>query len=183
MIVQLTCDALRLSFPQIDVHTHLPGCRVRTSFLMPYCLFAGDPYIYFYIGRSNGYLAVGGSKGQLSLVDLQKWQIMEQITSSSLDLINNGLCIQSVHGQLKLFVTNNDCLLRIYSLPSLELGQTIEFQSPINTGMYICMFPSPPYIYIDIYIRTHACTRMEIKSCCFVNSHLEPRSVQTGAKW
>ncbi|ORY99145.1 WD40-repeat-containing domain protein [Syncephalastrum racemosum] len=110
-IIRYNSRAMRSDYPSLKL-TYTPTC----------------------LAVGNGYLAVGGSKGQLSLADLQKWQIVEQITSSSLDLINNGLCIQSINGQLKLFVTNNDCLLRIYSLPSLELGQTIEFQGPINTA-------------------------------------------------
>ncbi|KAI9304674.1 WD40-repeat-containing domain protein [Cunninghamella echinulata] len=77
-----------------------------------------------------GYWAAGGQRGDLTLHDLNSdYQV---ITTSPSCTINNGLCFAK-HGQdIRLLVSNNDSTIRVYSVPLLQLIETIDFRTAVN---------------------------------------------------
>lgn len=61
--------------------------------------------------------------------------IFRSITTSPGNTINNGICFsRSGNNDIRLLISNNDCTIRVYSVPSLRLLQTIEFNVAINHG-------------------------------------------------
>ncbi|KAI8341738.1 WD40-repeat-containing domain protein [Chlamydoabsidia padenii] len=78
-----------------------------------------------------GYWAAGGNRGDLTLRDLNgDYQV--SITTSPSCTINNGLCFAK-HGQdIHLVVSNNDATIRVYSVPHLQLLETIDFRTSVN---------------------------------------------------
>ncbi|ORX46966.1 WD40 repeat-like protein [Hesseltinella vesiculosa] len=78
-----------------------------------------------------GFWAAGGQRGDLSLRDLNSdYQVT--ITSSPSCTINNGLCFAKIGQDIKLLVSNNDATIRIFSVPLLQLQETIDFKTAVN---------------------------------------------------
>ncbi|KAI9260798.1 WD40-repeat-containing domain protein [Sporodiniella umbellata] len=84
------------------------------------------------IASGFGYLAAGGQHGDLILKDT-KSDYERCITSSPGCTINNGLCFSRCsNGEKRLLVSNNDSSIRVFSVPDLNLIDTINFKTPVN---------------------------------------------------
>ncbi|KAI8876351.1 WD40 repeat-like protein [Backusella circina FSU 941] len=80
---------------------------------------------------SFGYWAAGGQRGDLTLKDMNSdYQV--SITTSPGSTINNGLCFSRLNGDIRLLVSNNDASIRIFSVPNLQLIETLEFRTAVN---------------------------------------------------
>ncbi|OBZ88307.1 Uncharacterized protein C4G3.03 [Choanephora cucurbitarum] len=78
-----------------------------------------------------GYWAAGGQKGDLTLKDTTSdYQV--SITTAPGFTINNGLCFSQLNGEVRLLVSNNDASIRIYSVPDLDLIDTLDFRTAVN---------------------------------------------------
>ncbi|CAO3614577.1 unnamed protein product [Cunninghamella blakesleeana] len=78
-----------------------------------------------------GYWAAGGQRGDLTLHDLNSdYQL--SITTSPNCTINNGLCFAKYGQDIRLLVSNNDSTIRIFSVPLLQLIDTINFRTAVN---------------------------------------------------
>ncbi|KAI8142804.1 WD40-repeat-containing domain protein [Fennellomyces sp. T-0311] len=78
-----------------------------------------------------GYWAAGGQRGDLTVKDLNS-DYEVSITTSPNSTINNGLCFARVNNETRLIVSNNDATIRIFSIPGLQLLQTIPFNVAVN---------------------------------------------------
>ncbi|KAI7847217.1 WD40-repeat-containing domain protein [Circinella umbellata] len=78
-----------------------------------------------------GYWAAGGQRGDLTVKDLNS-DYEVSITTSPNSTINNGLCFSNVNNETRLIVSNNDATIRIFSIPNLQLLQTIPFNVAVN---------------------------------------------------
>lgn len=54
------------------------------------------------------------------------------ITTSPGCTINNGLCFSHLNGETRLLVSNNDASIRVFSVPDLELIDTLDFRTAVN---------------------------------------------------
>ncbi|KAI8072404.1 WD40-repeat-containing domain protein [Gongronella butleri] len=78
-----------------------------------------------------GFWAAGGQRGDLTLRDLNSdYQVT--ITSSPSCTINNGLCFAKIGQDIRLLVSNNDATIRVFSVPLLQLLETIDFRTAVN---------------------------------------------------
>ncbi|KAI8352902.1 WD40-repeat-containing domain protein [Blakeslea trispora] len=78
-----------------------------------------------------GYWAAGGQKGDLTLKDTNSdYQV--SITTAPGFTINNGLCFSQLNGEVRLLVSNNDASIRIYSVPDLDIIDTLDFRTAVN---------------------------------------------------
>ncbi|KAI8075867.1 WD40-repeat-containing domain protein [Gilbertella persicaria] len=78
-----------------------------------------------------GYWAGGGQRGDLTLKDTNSdYQV--SITTSPGCTINNGLCFSQLNGEIRLLVSNNDASIRIYSVPDLEIIDTLDYRTAVN---------------------------------------------------
>ncbi|KAL0141522.1 WD40-repeat-containing domain protein [Mucor lusitanicus] len=81
-----------------------------------------------------GYWAAGGQRGDLTLKDTNSdYQV--SITTSPGCTINNGLCFSHLNGETRLLVSNNDASIRVFSVPDLELIDTLEFRTAVNHNL------------------------------------------------
>ncbi|KAL0083395.1 WD40-repeat-containing domain protein, partial [Phycomyces blakesleeanus] len=78
-----------------------------------------------------GYWASGGQRGELTLRDINTENEVT-ITTTPSKTINNGLAFSNLNGQLRLLVSNNDASVRVFSVPELQLLQTIDFRTAVN---------------------------------------------------
>ncbi|KAI8993154.1 WD40-repeat-containing domain protein [Pilobolus umbonatus] len=79
----------------------------------------------------HGYWASGGQRGDLTLKDINSdYQV--SISTAPGNTINNGLCFSKQNGEIKLLVSNNDGSIRVFTVPGLELIETINFRSAVN---------------------------------------------------
>ncbi|SAM09619.1 hypothetical protein [Absidia glauca] len=78
-----------------------------------------------------GYWAAGGQRGDLTLRDLNgEYQV--SIATSPSCTINNGLCFAKFGQDIRLMVSNNDGTIRVFSVPLLQLLETIDLQTAVN---------------------------------------------------
>ncbi|SAM01661.1 hypothetical protein [Absidia glauca] len=78
-----------------------------------------------------GYWAAGGERGDLTLCDIHSHYQLS-IPASPSRSINNGLCFTKSGHDLRLLVSNNDATLRVFSVPLLQLLETIDFRTSVN---------------------------------------------------
>ncbi|KAI8646240.1 WD40-repeat-containing domain protein [Parasitella parasitica] len=78
-----------------------------------------------------GYWAAGGQRGDLTLKDTSSdYQV--SITTSPGCTINNGLSFSYLNGEIRLLVSNNDASIRVFTVPDLELIDTLDFRTAVN---------------------------------------------------
>ncbi|KAI7864820.1 WD40-repeat-containing domain protein [Spinellus fusiger] len=79
----------------------------------------------------DNYWASGGQRGELTLKDLRtNYQIT--ITTTLAQTINNGVSFSRIGGNLRMLVSSNDASVRVYSVPELQLVQTLDFNTAVN---------------------------------------------------
>eukprot|EP01080_Neovahlkampfia_damariscottae_P004300 gene4300-7656_t len=83
---------------------------------------------------SGNYLAAGGQECQLFVQDLSTQKIIQNAYTGS--SINNGCLISEKEIDSKLFVSNNDCKIRIFSLPTMDSIHELDVEVPVN---YTCI--------------------------------------------
>jgi hypothetical protein len=77
-------------------------------------------------------VATGGQYGNLIIKDV-KSDYKKSITSAPGCTINNGLCFsQCLNGEIRLLVSNNDSSIRTFSVPELNLVDTLDFKLAVN---------------------------------------------------
>jgi hypothetical protein len=82
------------------------------------------------ITASHGYAAAGGEKSELIVRQLDEtWFASTQVGGS----INNALTITDHPGLgTRLYISNNDCTIKVLSLPSLENVTTVSLPTAVN---------------------------------------------------
>ncbi|KAI9472418.1 MAG: WD40-repeat-containing domain protein [Benjaminiella poitrasii] len=83
------------------------------------------------MAANYGYWAAGGQRGDLTLKCTSS-DYQANITTAPGCTINNGLCFSRFNGQIRLFVSNNDASIRIFTVPELELVDTLDFRTAVN---------------------------------------------------
>ena len=90
---------------------------------------------------AHGYLATGGTKSELGVFSLTEGTICKEFLGGN---VNNALHIgQDSSGDLRLFVSNNDKTVKVYSLPSMAPITTLSFPVAIN---YASLSPDGKYL-------------------------------------
>jgi hypothetical protein len=78
-----------------------------------------------------GYVAVGGQRSQVVVRSLgNDWMASTTVGGA----INNCVHIAEHHGQVRLFVCNNDETVKIFTLPSMEHVHTLRLDTAVNGG-------------------------------------------------
>ncbi|KAF9580544.1 hypothetical protein BGW38_002755, partial [Lunasporangiospora selenospora] len=92
-------------------------------------LIADLPFKPNSITSANGYLAVGGQKGQVMVRQLYgNWSTQLTVNAN----INNALCISKHLDGTRLLVCNNDQTIKIFSLPGMTRLPDITFPTAVN---------------------------------------------------
>ena len=79
---------------------------------------------------AHGFLATGGTKSELDVFSLTEGTICKNYVGGN---VNNALHIgQDCSGELRLFLSNNDKTVKVFSLPSMTVIVTLTFPIAIN---------------------------------------------------
>ncbi|KAG0736951.1 hypothetical protein G6F23_010641 [Rhizopus arrhizus] len=98
------------------------------------CILEDIGYNSTCIASGFGYVATGGQYGNLIIKDV-KSNYKKSITSAPGCTINNGLCFsQCLNGEIRLLVSNNDSSIRTFSVPELNLVDTLDFKLAVNNS-------------------------------------------------
>mmetsp|Transcript_13588 Transcript_13588/g.34180 ORF Transcript_13588/g.34180 Transcript_13588/m.34180 type:complete len:256 (+) Transcript_13588:3-770(+) len=90
---------------------------------------------------AHGSLATGGTRSELGVFSLKEGTVTEERLGGN---VNNALHIgRDSSGDLRLFVSNNDKTVKVFSLPSMTLITTISFPVAIN---YACLSPDGKFL-------------------------------------
>jgi hypothetical protein len=67
--------------------------------------------------------------------------LFRSINSAPGCTINNGLCFsRCMNGDIRLLVSNNDTTIRVFSVPDLNLIDTLDFRTAVNHSKFNCFF-------------------------------------------
>ncbi|KAH8554405.1 WD40-repeat-containing domain protein [Umbelopsis sp. PMI_123] len=81
------------------------------------------------ITANSGYLAVGGQRSELVVRELHgNWAI----TTTTGGSINNGVTVAETNGDKRLLVSNNDETIKVFSIPSMHLIDSLCLPTAVN---------------------------------------------------